>query len=342
MLQGLKKHILLLAVVLMLSAVSLTPLEPFSGGQNSAAPPEPGVQTIQGQGRGGVQPQEPGSVGRAGEQQGSPLGKPQNSNENFEGETGQPAEGRLNVLLMGVDARGHEPGRTDSLMLVSMNPQDNSAAVLSVLRDTYVTIPTPKPQKNRINVAYSIGGPSLTLRTVSDFLQLPIEYYIVLDFEGFEKAVDAIGGVELEVEKPMDYVDDGKYDIHLKPGKQILDGRQALGYARFRHDATGDYTRVERQRKLLKAILEKVQGVQAVYYLPKVLEAVKPYIKTNLDLSGLANLAYLGYQLNEVTTRTVPSEVAHSEQTIGGMAVLVPNLAKTRREVKAQLGGGIK
>lgn len=325
MLQGIKRVILLASICLVLIALSITPDN------------EGGKVAFPAQGLGANPPMESGLKPAAGEA--SQAQKPDPRGilaENLTPEDG----GRLNILLLGIDARSSETSRSDSMMVVSMNPQDYSAAVLSVLRDSYVNIPSPQPVRNRINAAYALGGPSLALRTVSNFLQIPIKYYIVMDFAGFEKVVDAIGGVKLEVEKRMDYVDDGKNDIHLLPGEQNLNGHQALGYARFRHDVQGDYARVERQRKLLKAIKEKIQGVQAIYYLPKLVDAVKPYIQSNLDFSGLAGLAYFGYRLNEVTNYTVPSPHAHSEENIAGMSVLVPNLVKTRLEVQRELGGG--
>ncbi len=255
----------------------------------------------------------------------------------YASEFGNQSGGRLNVLLMGIDARGKEPSRSDSMILVSINPEDNTAVVMSIMRDTYVTISAPKPVKNRINTAYAIGGPAMAAKTVSSFLQVPVKYYAVMDFQGFEKAIDGIGGVELEVEKRMDYTDDGIYDIHLQAGRQTLNGRQALGYARFRHDIKGDYARVERQRKLLRAVIDKIQGIQAVYYLPKIIEAVRPYIETNLDFPGLAGLTYLGCRLKEVRTYTVPSGASHHVQSVNGMSVLIPDIDKTRREVRAYL-----
>jgi polyisoprenyl-teichoic acid--peptidoglycan teichoic acid transferase len=244
---------------------------------------------------------------------------------------------RVNVLLLGIDARAREASRSDSIILLSINTKNGSASALSVLRDTYVTIPNSRVEKNRINIAFALGGPSLAVKTVSSFLQVPIKYYVVADFKGFEKAIDAIGGVELDVEKRMDYTDDGVYDIHLKPGRQVLNGGQALGYARFRHDERGDLARVERQRKLLQAILAKAQGIQGVYYLPKIFEAVSPYIKTNLDLSTAAGLIYLGSKVNTFNTHTLPGEADFSMEKVDGMEVIIPNLQHVRSEVKQVL-----
>ncbi|HEX3016005.1 MAG TPA: LCP family protein [Desulfobacteria bacterium] len=244
---------------------------------------------------------------------------------------------RLNILLIGVDARGKEPSRSDSMILVSLNPNTKSVVLLSVMRDTFVTIPAFKPVRHRINTAYAMGGPQLVSKTVSNFLGVPVNAYAVADFAGFAKAVDAVGGVEVDVEKDMNYHDDGVYDIRLKAGKQVLNGKQALGYVRFRHDEQGDYTRVERQRKLIKALVAKVQGIQAVYYLPKLVRAIKPYIETNLDLPTLSHIALLASFVKDVKSATVPSPYARVEGIVNGMSVLVPDVNKTRQEVKKLL-----
>ncbi len=254
----------------------------------------------------------------------------------------EPALGRLgtkriNVLFMGIDARAREASRSDSIILLSINPETCKATVLSVLRDTYVTIPTASRLRNRINSAFAFGGVPLSIKTVSQLLQVPIQYYVVTDFLGFEKVVDAVGGVELDVEKQMDYSDDGVFDIHLKPGRQVLNGRQALSYARYRHDIRGDFARVERQRKLLQAILDKAQGIQGFYYLPKIFQAMRPYINTNLDFTTATQLAYVGYKVTTIKTYTIPGEAEFTSQNINGMAVLVPNLQRLRKTVQQLL-----
>ncbi|MDB5085473.1 MAG: transcriptional regulator [Bacilli bacterium] len=160
---------------------------------------------------------------------------------------------RVNILILGVDNRNNDPTpRSDTMIVASIDPVTKTAVEFSVMRDSYVHIPGHGYDK--INAAFQEGGANLAIQTVSEFLQIPINFYVETDFQGFEKVVDALGGVTINVEKDMLYADDGVYDINLHQGMQLLDGQHALMYVRFRHDATSDYTRTERQRNFLKAV----------------------------------------------------------------------------------------
>jgi LCP family protein required for cell wall assembly len=209
---------------------------------------------------------------------------------------------RVNILVLGADARGLEKNgkevpRSDSMMVVSIEPTTKKALLISILRDTYVKI--PGHNFNRINVAMEQGGPDLAMKTVSDLLDIPIQYYVYMDFKGFIGVVDALGGVSIDVEKDMDWEDaedDHIYDIHLKQGFQEMDGKTALQYVRFRYDARSDYARSERQRKFLTAISERMQTTSGILKFPKILAAVDPYIYTNIDnLSEKLKLGSLGF-----------------------------------------------
>ena len=209
---------------------------------------------------------------------------------------------RVNILVLGADARGlektgNEVPRSDSMMVVSIEPNTKKALLISILRDTYVKI--PGHGSDRINAAMTIGGPTLAMKTVSNLLDIPIQYYVYMDFKGFIGVVDALGGVDIDVDKNMDYEDaedDHIYDIHLKKGLQELDGKTALQYVRFRHDAMSDFTRSERQRNFLTAISKKMQTTSGILNLPKILAAVDPYIETNIDsFSDKLKLGSLGF-----------------------------------------------
>ncbi|WP_408634790.1 LCP family protein, partial [Paenibacillus zanthoxyli] len=147
----------------------------------------------------------------------------------------------VNILLMGVDARGVKKGeipRSDTMLVVSLDPVKKKVHVFSILRDTYV--PIEGHDKNRVNTAI-IYGPNMAMKTVGDLLGIPIQYYVYTDFQGFIKLIDAVGGIDYTVEKDMVYktiADGPEYDIDLKKGFQHLDGSKALQYVRFRHDAT--------------------------------------------------------------------------------------------------------
>lgn len=231
----------------------------------------------------------------------------------------------VNILLMGVDARGAKEGevpRSDSMMVASLDPVKKRINLFSILRDTYVDV--PEHGKERINTAIT-HGPNTAMKAAGDLLGIPIQYYVYTDFQGFIKLVDAVGGVDFYVEKDMYYpsnADKHEYDIDLKKGQQHLDGNTALQYVRFRHDATSDFTRTGRQRDFLKAIAEKMQSTTSIMKLPSVLEDVSPYIDTNLSVNDMWKLASVGYQSHMAGSEQIPPMKLLKETTIGGAAVL--------------------
>ncbi|MGC5325299.1 LCP family protein [Brevibacillus sp. SYSU BS000544] len=249
---------------------------------------------------------------------------------------------RVNILIMGVDRRELRPNempRSDSMMLVSIDPTSKTYTHFSILRDTYVEI--PGYGKSRINAALGQGGPELAMETVSQFTGLPVSYYAITDFEGFKGLIDAVGGVEIFVEKNMRYrdpTDKGKYDINLKKGQQRLDGDKALQYARFRHDATSDYTRTERQRKLLSALSQQLKSGKTVLQLPSILQAIQPYIQTNLNTTDMLKLAALGLSLESTASEghQLPQAGAFHDANRGG-SVLIPSVEDVQKYVQDAL-----
>ncbi|MCL6603235.1 MAG: LCP family protein [Paenibacillus sp.] len=232
----------------------------------------------------------------------------------------------VNILLMGVDARGVKEGevpRSDTMLVASLDPVKKKFYVFSILRDTYVSI--PDRGKDRINTAIT-HGPNVAMQTVSDLLGIPIQYWVYTDFQGFIKLIDAIGGIDYEVEKDMVYktkADGPEYDIDLKKGFQHLDGNMALQYVRFRHDATSDFTRTQRQRGFLKAVADKMKSTTSLIKLPTILSAVNPYVDTNLTLNDMWKLANVGYQSSMSGSEQIPPmELLVEEKTSGGSAVI--------------------
>jgi LCP family protein required for cell wall assembly len=254
---------------------------------------------------------------------------------------------RVNILLLGGDSRGLDPSdlpRSDSIMVASIDPVSKKAHLFSVLRDTYVKI--PDNGEDRINAAISIGGPNLAMKTVSDLLGIPIQYYVYTDFKGFMALVDSIGGIDFQVEKDMkwsDSADDHLYDINLKKGMQHLDGKTALQYVRFRHDALSDFTRTERQRNFLKAVASKLQTTSSIVKLPRILNAIDPYIETNLSINDMLKLASLGFEAKTdgiVSAQMPPTELLDIK-TIHGAEVITTNKNKLQLYVKDLLDGNI-
>lgn len=211
---------------------------------------------------------------------------------------------RLNVLLIGDDRRPEEGrARSDTIIVASFDRTAGRAVLISVPRDTRVYIPGHGPDK--INAAYALGGVELTRQVVSALLGIEIPYYVTADFEGFRKAIDALGGVTLEVERRMYYPEE---DIDLYPGLQRLDGRNALAYVRFRHYPNGDVDRTEHQRRFLLALAQEVMQPRTLTRLPQLLPVVLQHVHTNLTLSQVLELAALAPQvdLSQVTAMTLP------------------------------------
>ncbi|HEU4965016.1 MAG TPA: LCP family protein [Bacilli bacterium] len=247
----------------------------------------------------------------------------------------------VNILVMGVDNRDDdEHPRSDSMLLVSIDPLTKKARVMSVMRDTWYKIPDGYGFE-KINASHALGGPDLTIRTLKDMLQIPIHYYVKTDFQGFISVVDALGGVTIDVEKDLDYVDDGQYDIHLKQGVQRLDGEHALMYVRFRHDAMSDFARTERQRKFLAAVSDEMKSGTTLFKLPKILDSISPYIETNIQGSDLIKLGKLALEIdssNIDTLQVPPMNTFREGFAGGGQSVLIPNVFEMRKAVYEFLG----
>jgi len=231
----------------------------------------------------------------------------------------------VNILLMGVDSRNSDDGeipRSDTMLVASLDPVKKTIHLFSILRDTYVDI--PGYGENRINSAIT-HGPNTAMKTVSDLLGIPVQYYVYTDFQGFIKLVDAVGGIDFKVEKDMHYTsaaDKHVYDIDLKAGMQHLDGKTALQYVRFRHDATSDFTRTERQRAFLTAVGDKLKSTTSIMKLPDILEQINPYIDTNLSTDDLWKLASVAYDSKMSGSEQLPPNDLLDEKHVGGAAVI--------------------
>ncbi|MWC29932.1 LCP family protein [Paenibacillus sp. MMS18-CY102] len=233
---------------------------------------------------------------------------------------------RVNILLMGGDGRGLEKNqvaRSDSMIVLSIDPATKKGHVFSVLRDTYVEI--PGHGSGRINTAVTLGGERLARTTIGNLLGLDIQYYVYTEFEGFKSLVDAIGGIDFYVEKDMNYVDNAdknRYDIHLKKGQQHLDGDKALQYVRFRHDQMSDFTRTGRQREFLSAVAHKVLSGWNILRMTNIINSVSDDIETNLSVEDMLKLGQLGLGVNMAGSEQVPPMDLISSDKVGGAAVI--------------------
>jgi LCP family protein required for cell wall assembly len=205
---------------------------------------------------------------------------------------------RINVLLLGKDDGDSEdmnnpdvPKRTDTMMLVSFDPDHKQISILGLPRDTRVTIPGRRGH-DKINAAYAYGGTKKAVQTVSNLLQVPVHHYMVVNWQGFIKVVDMIGGVDLDVESNMDYEDPyANLKIHLKKGYQHLDGEKAGEYVRFRHDEMGDIGRVQRQQKFMKALAGQFFTLSNMVKLPMIINTGLSYVETDMDFVTMVRAA---------------------------------------------------
>lgn len=227
----------------------------------------------------------------------------QPENENAQSKT----PGRLNILLLGSDARpGEKIGNTDTIIVAQID-QDR-LSLLSIPRDTRVEI--PGHGINKINAACRYGGPELTAKVVSDLIGIPVEKYALIRWSGFIKIVDTLGGVDIYVPRNMHYdPQEGlEYRIDLHKGYQHLDGRQALAFVRFRMEALGDIDRTKQQLQFLKALADKVKQPTTLVRLPVLLPELYKNVDTNMTLGEVLTAARAGYDLKEmaVVTQTLP------------------------------------
>lgn len=200
-------------------------------------------------------------------------------------------DGKMTVLLLGVDQRGSEISRTDTIMVAEYDPAEKEAKVASLMRDLYVDI--PGHGYNKLNAAFALGGPELLRETIEVNLGIETEYYSIVDFQGFTQIVDTLSpdGMKVDVEKNMQYRSgDGTTDIQLEEGPQTLNGKELLGYVRYRSDARGDFARVERQQKVIQLMKEELLSFQGVMKAPRLIGNLQPYIDTNLGGSKMVQV----------------------------------------------------
>ncbi len=258
---------------------------------------------------------------------------------------------RITVLLLGIDERAQESGpwRTDTMMVLTLDPVSKLAGVLSIPRDLWV--PIPGYSDGRINTAhflgdlygYTGGGPALARATVEYNLGVPINYYARLNFQGFVSLVDLIGGVDIYVEKNINdplYPDYAYgYDpLYIEAGWHHFNGEMALKYARTRHDSS-DFDRARRQQQVMAAILEKVTNVGLLPDLakkaPEIYKMLEASVQTDLALDQMLALANLAIQVDRSTIRFGVIDQTCTQQwvTPDGAQVLVP-LRDRLREVR--------
>jgi LCP family protein required for cell wall assembly len=244
----------------------------------------------------------------AANQDGTPAATPLPTQSS--GPAPQPWDGasRVTVLVMGLDYRdwlaADGPPRTDTMILLTIDPLTKTAGMLNIPRDLWVNI--PGYDYGRINTAYPLGitwddpsggGPGLAMKTVQQLLGVPINYYAIIDFSAFEKFIDDLGGINMTVTQEIAIDPIGKANtVDLKPGNYLFNGSTALAYARARHTEGGDFDRAARQQQVILAIKDRIIDLgpaKLVTRVPEIYQEIAAGIHTNLSLDDAIKLGWL-------------------------------------------------
>ncbi len=235
------------------------------------------------------------------------------------------SEDKLTIVCMGIDDSWTNSdvvytsqSRTDTLFVMTLNLTNKTATMLSIPRDTYAHIAGTNIT-TKINSAYSTGGPERTVATVNEFLGTSATHYLVLNIDATKKMVDALGGVDVDVEHPMHYHDKwGHLSIDLQPGEQHLNGNNAVGFARYRHpDAgmrptfeDGDERRMYRQHVLMRAMVDKAKSFANITQAPQLADVAMSTIRTDFTRQQILDIAaiFKGVQQGDIQTASVPGE----------------------------------
>lgn len=237
--------------------------------------------------------------------------------DNFENLDVSNYKDRVNVLLMGVDTLENtgtgEGTRTDTIMVLSIDPVSKTGFILSVPRDTRVQI-TDRSGYDKVNHAHSYGGTELAISTIKNFLNIPIHHYIKLDYRALFKTVDDLGGIEVDVPIDMTYKDTASVpplDINLKKGVQILNGEQSMGFLRFRKGYPNqDLGRIQAQQAFLDALIKKIASPASIINIPNYIDTMSQYIETDMTIKNMMIIAKLSLavDLDRIEKQTVPGE----------------------------------
>ena len=212
----------------------------------------------------------------------------------------------MTILLMGVDTGSGSRedtwvGNSDTMILLSVNPKTKKTVMMSLERDILTQIDeNGQTVEAKLNAAYANGGAELAISTIEGLMNIHIDRYVMINMQGLVQLVDAVGGIEVNntFDFPISIEDnEPEYTAKVEPGKQTINGEQALVYARMRYqDPEGDYGRQKRQREVIKKVVEKVLSLNSVSHYQAILKAVSSNMQTNIALDSKSIPQLLGYQ----------------------------------------------
>jgi LCP family protein required for cell wall assembly len=275
--------------------------------------------------------------------------------------TPEPWDGvsRVNVLVMGLDYRDWEAGetpRTDTMLLLTLDPLNQTAAIVSIPRDIWVSI--PGFEYGKINTAYYLGeswnvpggGPALAAQTVEEFLGVPVDYYAQIDFQAFVDFIDHIEGVKLYFEEPMVLDRRGKWNtVTIEPGWITLPGEYALAFIRTRYTEGGDFDRAARQQELIMAVRDRILEFDMLPKLvanaPEIYADMSAGINTNMSLNQIIQLAWsvMDIERDNISQVIISNEYVTLGKSPDGLDILVPIPDKIRllRDEVFSTGGAL-
>ena len=230
--------------------------------------------------------------------------------------------GYTNVLVLGVDDSVNmdnaKEKRADAILLISMENATGKVRILNIPRDTWVEMALNKGETRLSNV-YAIGGAPLMVRTINQMFDISIHQYVIIDLTTFGQLVDAVGGIDLYVERNMDYDDpEAGLSIHMRQGYRHLDGVGAEHYLRYRSDDLGDLGRTQRQQKFVKAFYAKLLRVDTLPKIPAIADILKQNVTTSAELFDSVHIGNVIRKLNIEPPRTImlPGDFAREDDTV--------------------------
>ena len=239
----------------------------------------------------------------------------------------------FSVLMLGVDEREGDTGRSDTMIVLTVNPNKNSVKMLSIPRDTRTEI-IGKGKEDKINHAYAFGGIPMAMDTVENFLDIPIDYYIEVNMKGFTGMVDAVGGVK--VTNDLDFTQDG---FHFPKGELTLNGKKALSYTRMRkEDPRGDFGRQSRQRQIIEGVVKEGASLTSLTKFSDIFSVLGKNVKTNLTFDQMVAIQK-GYK--DVETSIQQMEIKEEGTRINDIyygLVSTEEKQRVQNELKSQLG----
>lgn len=247
--------------------------------------------------------------------------------------------GKINILIVGIDSRGEEQSRSDAIMVAQFNPDNKKGKIVSIMRDSYVAIPGYQKSYNKINTSYYLGGPELLRQTIKHNFDIDVEHFMTIDFDGFVQVVDIVApeGIEVTVNKKI--IDD--MGLALQPGVQKLHGKDLLAYTRFRHDDESDFGRVKRQQEVITSLknefVTKLGSLDGIFKLPTLSGEMMRYIDTDMDMKTFVSLggSVLLNHVKEIETMRIPVSMSYTDKTyLHAGQVLELDLPKNKEVLK--------